>query len=122
MRGFEGGLACAVQRMRNELPPAARSFGAAPAVDAGGPGLLRPGEKSCCCWALGSSRIGTAVQPPWVIVPSWPPAAAATFVNATEPKSARRTVRHPDALHATGASAIHSADVRSGELTGNRFE
>ena len=115
-----GGLECAFQRMLNDLPLEARPLGAAPAVEAGPPAAEKPGEKWWC--DPGTSRTGVAVQRASVIVPRRPSVTAPIFVNATEPKLARLTVRHPDRSQVAGASAIHSADERSGELTASAFE
>ena len=65
--------------------------------------------------------IGVACQAGSVIVPAWPSAVAAARVNETEPKFASGSVRQPPGdKHEDGASAIHSAEVRSGCATVTR--
>ena len=64
----------------------------------------------------GTSWIGTVVQAGSVSVPGWPFPIVAIFEKATEPKFASGTGRHEKLEHDDGASAIHSAEVRSGVL------
>ena len=64
-----------------------------------------------------TSWIAPAVHSGSMIAPVWPPAVAEPVANATVPKFASGLMVHPfglNGLHIDGASAIHSADVRSG--------
>src|SRR5439155_23754816 len=64
----------------------------------------------------GTSWIGVGSHPGPVSLPPWLFPSAAIFVNVTEPKFVSGTVRQkPATVHSDGASAIHSAEVRSGD-------
>ena len=53
-----------------------------------------------------------------MIVPAWPSPVAAACKNVTEPKFVRGRVRQrPDLPQTDGASAIHSAEERSGSAS-----
>ena len=80
------------------------------------------------CEERGTSCTGVDCQSVLDSVPPWSPrpaieASAATFVNVTEPKLASGICRqYPFDEHSDGASAIHSAEVRSGLASVTRFE
>ena len=54
-------------------------------------------------------------------MPWWPPPIAVAPSNATVPKFASGSVWQPPTPQVDGASAIHSADERSGADIRNRF-
>src|SRR5579884_1106719 len=94
-----GAVASASQVTVNDLPSgAARLGGAVPA------GVAEPGR--------GTSRSGTALQVGAVSVPATRLPTAAIREKVTAPKSARGSGRQ-DAAQSDGASAIHSAELRS---------
>src|SRR5436190_2303882 len=76
----------------------------------GAAGVNRLEGGICSLW----SSIGVAVQTGSEIVPTWRAAFAEAPENVTVPKFARCSTRQSPALHDEGASAIHSADERSG--------
>jgi len=105
------GPALATQLTVNALPSGETSVGDAPAVE-DADALTSPKKRR----ARGTSWIGVGSHPGPVSVPPCLFPSAAIFENVTEPKFVSGTVRQkPATVHSDGASAIHSADVRSGD-------
>src|SRR5579864_1201294 len=95
----------------NELPSVEAPAGEAPAVELAA--ALTSPKTRCAC---GTSWIGVETQPKLLSVPPAPLPVAAIFENVIEPKLVSGTVRQPPKeLHSDGASAIHSAEVKSGD-------
>jgi hypothetical protein len=92
----------------------AAAAGLAPAVEELTPAnLWGPGKKPRLPSA--TSVIAVVVQPGFAVnVPPAPLPIAAILVKSTVPKSDSGSVVHLNELHVEGASAIHSAEVRSG--------
>src|SRR5262245_53459311 len=104
-----------------KLPPSGEnSPGVAPAVEPE-PAAKPSGPGKKPRRTVGTSLIALAVHDELAIVPPFPFPRAATFVNETDEKFASGTGVHRSWLQRDGASAIHSAEVRSGFANGTFF-
>jgi hypothetical protein len=110
------GMAFASHETGNDRPSALSAPGVAPAVDAEFRAAKKPDE------LCGTSLIASLAHVVSLIVPGWLLAIDAARVNVTVPKFASGTIVHrPPEVHADGASAIHSAELRSGAATCSAF-
>jgi hypothetical protein len=107
------GLACHV--MVNARPSGVSGPGVAPAVDDAGP-VKAPPDPACVGLGMSCTRVAANVGSE--IVPGWLLPIVAALLNETVPKFASATGRHEFVeVQRDGASAIHSAEDRSGAWT-----
>jgi hypothetical protein len=105
-----GAPAGASQETANELPSFDRSSGAVV------PAALGPGDEVASASGRGTSCKGTADQPGAMSVPALELVAAVIREKVTVPKLASGSGLQTVFVHNEGASAIHSAEVRSAPL------